>query len=364
MSSSIFGEKHMPERLALFFSPLTSCLLTLIFVPLVRHFAPRWGGVALPTVERWHKKPTPSLGGVGFFLGFILSVFLFSVNWTASLPLLLVASLMFVLGLYDDLRHLTPTVKLLGQLIGAALAVSHGYSLGFFTWPPLDIVVTALWIIGLTNAFNLLDNMDGLAGGIGLIAALYLAFLFYYRGDFQHALLALTLAGAVMAFLFYNFYPASIFMGDAGSLFLGSTLSLLTLHVHGQASNIFSFVAVPTLILLVPILDTSLVTLTRFLRSQPISQGGADHSSHRLVVLGFTEPKAVLLLYLAAAISGAAAVLIEWLSYTLSLVLVPVVVLFFAGCTAYLARVEIASARTANTLPRRREKALGNNDLQ
>ncbi|MGE0827718.1 MAG: MraY family glycosyltransferase, partial [Candidatus Binatia bacterium] len=261
------------------------------------------------------------------------------------LPLLLVTSLMGVLGLYDYLHHISPVVKLTGQIIGTAVAIfCYEYSLGFFPWPPLDAVLTALWIIGLTNSINLLDNMDGLAGGIGLIAVLYLAFLFHQRGDVQLTLFALTLAGAVAAFLVYNFHPASIFMGDTGSLFLGSALSLLTLHVHGQASNIFSFVAVPTLILLVPILDTSLVTLTRFFRGQPVSQGGRDHASHRLVILGFSEPKAVFLLYVMAGISGGAAVLIEWLSYTLSLILVPLIVLSFAVGTAYLARVQVASA--------------------
>jgi len=332
----------MSERLALLLSPLTSFLLALVLVPLVRCLALRWGYVSLPTAERWNKRPTPSFGGIAFFLGFLFSALLFSSRWSAFLPLLLVASLTFVLGVYDDLYHIKPTTKLIGQTIGAATAISFGYSLGFFTWPPLDILLTALWIIGLTNALNLLDNMDGLAGGIGLIAALYLAVLFQQRGDFQYALLALTLAGAVGAFLIYNFHPASIFMGDGGSLFLGSTLSLLTLHIHGQASNIFSFVAVPALLLLVPILDTTLVVVTRFLRGQPISQGGKDHSSHRLVILGLTEAKAVLLLYLMAVISGITAVVIEWLSYTLSLIVVPLVVLSFAFFAAYLARVRVS----------------------
>jgi UDP-GlcNAc:undecaprenyl-phosphate GlcNAc-1-phosphate transferase len=132
-------------------------------------------------------------------------------------------------------------------------------------------------------------------------------------------------------------------MGDGGSLFLGGVLSLLTLHTQGQASNILSVVTLPTLILLVPIFDTLLVTFTRILRGQAISQGGRDHTSHRLVVLGLTESKAVLLLYLMAAISGATALLIESFSYTLSLALVPLVILSFALFTAYLAQVEIVA---------------------
>ena len=254
---------------------------------------------------------------------------------------------MFLLGLYDDLYRVNPATKLVGQIIAAMIAIFFGYSLQFFSWPPLDALLTACWIIGLTNALNLLDNMDGLAGGVGLIAALYLAFFFWLYADLQHTVLAATLAGAVAGFLVFNFHPASIFMGDAGSLFLGSTLSLLAVHAHGYASNIFSVVAVPTLILLVPILDTTLVTLTRLLRGQPVSQGGKDHSSHRLVILGLSEAKAVVLLYGMAALSGTMALLIESLSYTLSLVVVPLVTLFLALFTAYLAQVEIVAAEEA-----------------
>jgi UDP-GlcNAc:undecaprenyl-phosphate GlcNAc-1-phosphate transferase len=250
---------------------------------------------------------------------------------------------MFVVGLYDDLRHLNPVTKLLGQLSAAAIALFFGHSLHFFAWPPLDALLTVLWIVGLTNAVNLLDNMDGLAGGIGLIAAIFLAVFFYQHEDLHHTWLALALAGAVGGFLVYNFYPASVFMGDAGSLWLGSTLSLLAIEAHGQASNIFSLVAVPTCLLLVPILDTGLVTLTRILRGQSISQGGKDHVSHRLVVLGLTEPQAVLCLYGMAAASGATTLWIEELSYSLSVALLPLVILSCVLFTAYLSHVELLS---------------------
>jgi len=333
----------MPEGLRLFLLPLSSFFLTLLLVPLVRRLATRWGCVSPPSTERWHRRPTSYLGGVAFFVGFLLPAVSLSPAPFSSFPLFLIASQTFILGIFDDLRRINPATKLVGQLIAAATAIFFGYALHFFTWPPLDVLLTVLWIVGLTNALNLLDNMDGLAGGISLIAALFLAFLFYQHRDLQHTLLALALVGAMAGFLIHNFHPASIFMGDAGSLFLGSTLSLLTLHAQGEASNILSLVAVPALILLVPILDTTLVSLTRLLRGQAISQGGKDHSSHRLVVLGLTEPKAVLLLYFMAATSGATALLIERLSYTLSLALVPLVVLSFVLFTAYLAQLEIVS---------------------
>jgi UDP-GlcNAc:undecaprenyl-phosphate GlcNAc-1-phosphate transferase len=283
------------------------------------------------------------LGGVAFFLGFVASVLLLSPDLSSALPFFIVVTLMFVVGFYDDLRQINPATKLIGQIVSAAAAIFFGYSLNFFSWQPLDALLTAVWIVGLTNALNLLDNMDGLAGGIALIAALYLTFLFNQSGDTQHAVFALALAGAAGAFLLHNFYPASIFMGDAGSLFLGSSLALLTVHANGQASNILSLVAVPTFILLVPILDTTLVTVTRLLRGQSVSQGGKDHTSHRLVILGLSEPQTVLLLYLMASIAGGTAVLIEWFSRPLSMAIVPLVLIAFTLFTAYLAQVEIVS---------------------
>jgi UDP-GlcNAc:undecaprenyl-phosphate GlcNAc-1-phosphate transferase len=326
-----------------FLAPAAAFLFTILCVPLVRRLATRWGCVALPKKERWHTRPTPMLGGIAFFLGFLPPIVFLTPDLLSALPFLIVAAQMFVVGLYDDLRRINPATKLIGQIVSAAAAIFFGYSLNFFTWQPLDALLTALWIVGLTNALNLLDNMDGLTGGIALIAALYLAFLFNRHGDAQHTVLALALAGAAAGFLLYNFYPASIFMGDAGSLFLGSALALLTVHANGQASNILSLVAVPTFILLVPILDTTLVTITRLLRGQAISQGGRDHTSHRLVILGLSERQTVLLLYLMASIAGGTAVLIEWFSYSLSLAILPLVLIAFTLFTAYLAQVEIVS---------------------
>jgi UDP-GlcNAc:undecaprenyl-phosphate GlcNAc-1-phosphate transferase len=307
--------------------------------------------MAQPRKERWHTRPTPTLGGLAFFLGFLPPVFLLSPNFSSALPFFIIVTFMFAVGIYDDVRHISPAAKLGAQIIGAAGALFFGYSLHFFTWAPLDALLTAVWIVGLTNALNLLDNMDGLAGGIALIAALYLAFLFHQQGDVQHVVMALALAGALGGFLLHNFYPSSIFMGDAGSLFLGAALSLLTVHANGEASNILSLVAVPTCILLVPILDTTLVTVTRLLRGQPISQGGRDHVSHRLVILGLSEPQAVLLLYLMATIAGASAVLIEWFSYSLSLVLLPLMLLSFTLFTAFLAQVEVVSEEERRKIP-------------
>ena len=337
-------------------APASAFLFTLLCVPPVRRLATRWGCVSLPKKERWHSEPTPTLGGLAFFLGFAISALLLTPNLGSVWPFFLIAAQIFFVGIYDDFRQINPATKLVGQIICAATAIFFGYALGFFSWSPLDALLTALWIIGLTNAINLLDNMDGLAGGIGFIAAAYLAFLFIQQGNSQHAIMCLALAGALAGFLVHNAYPASIFMGDAGSLFLGLALSLLTIQANGQASNILSLVAVPSCILLVPILDTTLVTVTRLLRGQPVSQGGKDHASHRLVILGLKEPQAVLLLYLMAFVAGGTAVLMKWFSYSLSLAILPLILLLFTLFTAYLAQVEVVS--TEDERRKREQKPL------
>ena len=331
------------DNTLIFLVPAISLLLTLACVPAVRRLAARWGCVALPKKDRWHSRPTPTLGGAAFYAGFVAATLLFSPSFASALPFLLIVTLMFLVGIYDDLRRLNPATKLIGQIASAAVAIYFGYRLHFFSWVPLDAFLTVIWIVGLTNAVNLLDNMDGLAGGIGVIAALYLALLFHQQGDVTYAVIALAIAGSLGGFLFHNFYPASLFMGDAGSLFLGASLSLLTVHANGQASNILSLVAVPTCILLVPILDTTLVTVTRLLRGQPISEGGKDHTSHRLVTLGLSEPHAVSLLYVMAVVAGATATFIKGYSYGLALAIVPLVLIAFTLFTAYLAQVEVVS---------------------
>ena len=204
----------------LLLAPTTVFLLSVLLVPVVRRIATRSGYVSLPTQERWRQQPIPYLGGIAFFLGFLVSALLWGFSFTRSAPLLVISFFALILGLYDDFRRINPAMKLVGQIIVAAMAIFWGYSLNFFPAALLDTLLTILWIVGLTNTLNLLDNMDGLAGGIGLIAALFLAFLFYQQGDSPGALIALSLAGALGGFLIFNFYPASIFMGDGGACFL------------------------------------------------------------------------------------------------------------------------------------------------
>ena len=177
-----------------------------------------------------------------------------------------------------------------------------------------------------------------------MITALIMSFFFWQAGDAELLIISLALAGGVLGFLVFNFPPASIFMGDSGSLFLGFTLAVLAIARQPQASNVFAIMGVPTLIFLLPILDTTLVTITRLLRGQSPAQGGRDHTSHRLIAFGLTEKQAVLALYAVALVSGLVALGVETLDYWLSLILVPVLVIALALLTAYLGRLKVVTS--------------------
>lgn len=324
---------------------LVAFLLSILLVPLVRWFGFRLGKVSQPRQDRWHRKPTPMLGGIAMFLAFVLAL-AFWLWWSKAAVyhwgLLAGATLSFLVGVIDDFKRLTPIPKLFGQLLAALIFVFVGdQTIRFFPWPVANILLTIFWLVGISNAINLLDNMDGLAGGVSLISAGMLAFFAWNAGDPGLLAISLALAGGILGFLVFNFPPAKIFMSDSGSLFLGFTLAALAVALTKQASNVFAVVGVPTLIFLLPILDTSLVTVTRLLRGQSPARGGTDHTSHRLVAFGLSERQAVLVLYGVALISGAAAVGLEALNYELSLVLVPLVLLGLLLFTAYLGRLKV-----------------------
>ena len=305
---------------------LVSFCLCLAFTPIVRLIAIKRGWLALPSKDRWHQKPTALMGGVAIYLATAGALFVID-GFTQLIPHVTVSTdtikpppiasalwigmtLMFLLGLLDDFIRIKPHTKLIGQILVASLTAFLGFRLQWVSSLTLDTTLTIVWIVGITNAFNLIDNMDGLCAGIGLIAAVYLAGLF--RGTAPEAYLAaLILVGTLGGFLFYNFSPASIFMGDSGSLMIGYTLSLLSLHASTHAVSPVAAYTVPIMILMVPILDTTMVTLIRLLSGRKASMGGKDHTSHRLVLMGLSERGAVLFLYLIGAISGFAAIFVS-----------------------------------------------------
>ncbi len=334
---------------------------SLLLTPLVRHIAVKYNYVAMPRVDRWHKKSTGLFGGVSIFFSmmtaWLIASFLFFQFQTYIHPLLPVAlggTAMFFLGLMDDISEINPQYKLIGQVVVASVLVIFGFQFHWFESKTANILISVFWIVGITNAFNLLDNMDGLSAGIACISGFFL-FLWLMILPGKHMLAApvqlilIAYIGSLMGFLFYNFNPASIFMGDAGSLFIGFMLACLTLieqPSNGQAVPLFSqlsVIAIPCLILFIPILDTAFVSVMRKLFSRSIFQGGRDHSSHRMVAIGFSEKKAVIVLYLFAVISGLLALAIYPLDMGISVVIITLYLILVLLFWIYLANVEVYS---------------------
>ncbi|HZO26012.1 MAG TPA: hypothetical protein VFH48_08465 [Chloroflexota bacterium] len=321
--------------------------LATVMTPIAGRIAGRVGLVAYPKRDRWHRSPTPLLGGIAIFMGSVPLVVMIAEAVSAHMldrfaALLLGAVLIFVLGLVDDLKTLPPYAKLLGQIVAACILVASLPIARYLPWSVLMVPVMIFWIVGVTNAFNLLDNMDGLSAGIGAIVSLTLFVFNYIQGDHQTALLCIVIAGACGGFLVFNFNPARIFMGDCGSLLLGYLLSgIVVLGAAKASSELALTLLVPVGVMALPILDTTLVTIVRSLHHRPISMGGRDHLSHRLVALGLNERSAVLVLYAVSILFGSLAIASNFVSGPVTLLLGSLLVLGIAFFGIYLGQVRI-----------------------
>jgi len=243
----------------------------------------------------------PLLGGVALYLAFIVALLLFGERRYVSelIGILVGATLVSFLGIWDDRWGIRPLLKLGGQSLAATLLFLSGVQVAFLHNPILDFGVTLLWVVGMTNALNLLDNMDGLSGGIGAVAAAFFLLLAALNGQYLVGSLAAALLGACLGFLYYNLNPATIFMGDAGSLFLGFVLAAvgIKLRFPGHPDNITWMI--PVIVLGIPVFDTTLVVISRLRRGlNPITSPGKDHLSHRLVRMGLSQREAVMACYL------------------------------------------------------------------
>ena len=326
-----------------FFTALISFVVAAALTYLVREAAQKFGFVAKPKLDRWHKKPTAILGGVAIFLATILIYLAFVPKSSESLVIITGSSILFLVGLVDDILHIKPYQKLVGQIIGGAVVIGYGLVLPWTDSAILNIAITAFWLVGITNAINLLDNMDGLSAGIAAIAAFSLAIGFGASGQFSELLFLSVFIGALIGFLIFNFNPASIFMGDCGSMFVGFLLasSVLLTDVGGRSRGIVSILAVPALILFVPIFDTTFVTVLRKIWGRKASQGGRDHTSHRLVALGLSERNAVLLLYGLALLAGLFSVLVRELQPVQSIAIITLFTVVLTLVGVYLSKVKV-----------------------
>ena len=332
----------IPVKPSYLLVPLASFALATALTPVVRRLARRWGFVAKPKIDRWHKRPTAMMGGVAIWLAVITTYLILVPHTSAGWVVAGAASFLFLVGLIDDWLHIKPYQKLIGQVIGAAIVVNYGLVLPWTRSLSANMVITIFWLIGITNAINLLDNMDGLATGIAAIASGFLTLNFIAAGQTTEALMLGAFAAALVGFLIYNSNPASIFMGDSGSMFIGFFLASSSLiNLAGGRSRAFvPVLAVPILVLFIPIFDTTFVTILRKLSGRAASQGGRDHTSHRLVALGLSEKRAVLMLYGLAALSGLLAVTLRELKPDVSLALLAIFTLGLTLLGVYLAGVK------------------------
>ena len=303
-----------------------SFVLTLVFVPIVRRIALRFGLVDRPDANRKiHVVPIPRLGGVAIMAATLCSyalLLLFGLNgqeivrhgipmFIRLLPAVLV---IFGVGLVDDIFDLSPWIKLAAQIVAASLAWGAGFRLealgGHYFIPEISLLLTVLWILACTNAVNLIDGVDGLATGAGLFATTAILIVASLHGNVDLIFATIPLAGALLGFLRYNFSPASIFLGDCGSLSIGFLLGCYGIVWSEKPATLLGMTA-PLLALSVPLLDASISIVRRFLRQQPIFSADRLHIHHKLLSRGLTPRRVVLLLYGFCAVAAAASLLMS-----------------------------------------------------
>jgi UDP-GlcNAc:undecaprenyl-phosphate/decaprenyl-phosphate GlcNAc-1-phosphate transferase len=279
---------------------LTSILIT----PLVIKLAHKIGAVDKPNARKVHAKIMPRLGGLAIFIGVIVGYFTGGLHNEKITGITVGALIIVLVGVLDDKYELSAKYKLVGQLLAAAAVVGSGltidhltvpfighYDLGWASYP-----VTVFWIVAITNAINLIDGLDGLSAGISSIVIATIAVLAAVAGKPMILMISLILLGSTLGFLFHNFHPAKIFMGDTGALFLGYSISILSLLGMYKSVTLFSFV-VPIIILGVPIFDTTYAIIRRIVNKKPISAPDKSHLHHRLLALGLSHKSTVLVIY-------------------------------------------------------------------
>ncbi len=313
-------------------------VLAVAATPVMRNVALRTGTVDKPAARKIHVNPVPLLGGAAIYVAFALVLIFFGDRSYVNeiVGIFVGASLMSLMGVIDDRMGLGSYVKLVGQLLAAGLLVYTGVQIRLFGgWA--DVALTVVWVVGITNAMNLLDNMDGLCGGIAMIASVFFTLLATLSDQYFVGSLAAALAGACAGFLFYNWNPAHIFMGDAGSLFLGFLLSAVAIKLRFPSNYTAVTWMIPLFVLAVPIFDTTLVFISRLRRGKnPLTTPGKDHVSHRLSILLGSRREAVLVLYLVAGAMGLVAVFLSDATLSEAQILASLVVAGLAFCLWWL----------------------------
>jgi len=287
-------------------------LFAISATPGARWLALKFGIVDQPAARKVHTRPIPRFGGIAMYGAVIIALLAFGQRYRFDqfASILIGASWVSLLGIWDDRWGLRPMLKLVGQIVAAVILIVTDVQVQFLPYDVLNWAITVVWVVGLTNAINFLDNMDGLSGGIVAIASAFFLLIAIQNGQYLVGALSAALLGASVGFLVYNFNPASIFMGDTGSLFLGFMLAALGIKLRFPNNTDAVTWMVPVIVLGVPIFDTTLVVVSRLRRGLHPVTPGKDHSSHRLVRLGFTHREAVMVLYLVGGMLGMLAVFV------------------------------------------------------
>jgi UDP-GlcNAc:undecaprenyl-phosphate GlcNAc-1-phosphate transferase len=325
---------------------LLSFSLSLYGVPIARRAALTHGIVDTPDgVLKQQRQPVPYLGGLAIYVAFLVALgFTFEFRQDV-LGIVLAGTLVMLLGLIDDFGVLSPSTKLVGQLLAVFVLVKTGIRIEIAAWPDwLNVAVTVFWMVGIINAFNLLDIMDGLSAGVGLVSACFLLGVALWNGDTTIAFMLTALIGSLLGFLRYNFHPAKIYMGDAGSLFLGLMLGALAMIGQYTHHHHVSLVT-PLLILGVPIFDTLFVIYIRLLRGLPILRGSPDHMPLRLRHWGLTVRQIVVINYVASVVLGGAGLVVIVLDREGALALVGIAFLTLAGFGLALTQIDVTRRR-------------------
>ncbi len=296
-------------NIKLFIILLAAFALSFLFTPLIRSISAKRGFIDKPSRRKVHKKKIPSLGGLAIFMAFVVVTIIACVqNQNIALSkvwgVVLADFILAIMGIYDDIKDMPTVVKLVGQITVAVIAYGVGFRIeeffGFeattFWLKFKSFAVTVVWIVGAINAINLIDGLDGLACGICAIISLFLFIALLSSGNFVFLVFAAALTGSCLGFLPYNFYPASIFMGDTGSMFLGFMLSIIALESYQKGTTFIAILA-PIVAMAVPLLDTLLSILRRLVKKKPLFKADKNHIHHRLLVSDKSHVRVVLTLY-------------------------------------------------------------------
>ncbi|AWX58624.1 MULTISPECIES: glycosyltransferase family 4 protein [Brevibacillus] len=325
---------------------LTSLIISFIATPYVKNLAVKVGAVDAPNQRKVHTRIMPRMGGLAIYIGYLVAFFLFVPYTSISemLGIFIGSTIVMVVGMLDDKYQLSPKWKLLGQLVATAIVVipfglkigvvnlpysgSIDFSSGWLFW--LAIPITMFWIVGVTNAVNLIDGLDGLSAGVSAIAAGTMGVMALLMDDYKVATYCFVLLGAILGFLYFNFHPARLFMGDTGSLFLGFNLAALS--IMGFKEALFVSFIIPIVVLGVPLWDTFFAIVRRIVNKKPISSPDKGHLHHCLLNMGLSHRSTVLMIYSISIFFGMMAILLtKTTKWTTIIVMVALLIVIHLG---------------------------------